>query len=127
MTPGIAPAVFDIPVTIDLWRIGAGASPFVGEIDTIDRQLVQIPGIDVGAEVAGLPAERPCPIPGERRRDRGIHRAAGGSAPRGGSAARGRGRTSSRGADGRRGAATTGDRSGEAVDGEADIADPRFE
>ncbi len=67
VTPGVIPAVSDVPVPIDLWRVRTGGSPLIGKVDAIDRQLVQIPGVDVRAEVAGLPAERACSIPGEGR------------------------------------------------------------
>lgn len=126
MAPRVIPAVPNVPITVDLWRVGTGGGPFIGEINTVDRQLYHVPGVDKGAEVAGLPAERARPVFGKRRRDRGIYRTAGRSAAsaRGGSARRGadQGRRAGRGA-----ATAARDGSGEAVDREANAADPRLE
>jgi len=121
VTPGVIPAVVDVPVTIDLCRVGTGRSPFIDEINAVDRQQCHVLGVDERAEVAGLPAERARSIFGKRRRDRGIYRAAGGStAPtRSGSAGGGSSRSDRSIRPGRIAAATPRDGSREAVDREA--------
>ena len=46
VTPGEIARVAHIPEAIDLGRIGTGRGPFIGEINTVDRQVRQVPGID---------------------------------------------------------------------------------
>ena len=77
VTPGEIACIADVPVPVDLRRIGTGRGPFIGEIDTVDRQARQVPGVDERAKIAGLPAERTCSIVGEGGRDRSIDGAAG--------------------------------------------------
>ena len=55
---------------------GHAVGPTVGVVDAINRQAGQVPGIDVCAQVAGLPAEGTCAVVGERRGDGGCHWAA---------------------------------------------------
>jgi len=76
----VAPAevarVADVPVAVDGRRVGARPDPAIGEIDTIDRQASQVPGVDVGTQVARLPAEGAGAISGERHADGRRDRAA---------------------------------------------------
>jgi hypothetical protein len=50
--------VADVPEAADLGRVGTGCHIEIGDVGSINRDAGGIPGIDVSAERAGLPAER---------------------------------------------------------------------
>lgn len=79
MTPGIIAGIADIPVSAYFGGQIGGGDVFVGEINPIDRQLGHIPRVDVGAEIAGLPAERAGPILDEWSCNGGRYWSAGGA------------------------------------------------
>ncbi len=57
VTVGHATVVADVPVAVDLGRVRTGRHIEVGDIDAVDRDAGRIPGVDVCAQVARLPAE----------------------------------------------------------------------
>ena len=81
--------VANLPVTVDLGRQGSGGDVEVGEVDVVDRQVGQVPRVDVCAQVAGLPVECAGAILGEGRADQ---RGRGGGCACPGSPRRGGGR-----------------------------------
>ena len=76
VAPGYAAVVAHVPEAADLGWIGSRCHVEVGGTDTVDGDAGRIPGVDVGAQVAGLPAERAGAVKGEGRGDGGCHRAA---------------------------------------------------
>src|SRR5690349_18224261 len=101
VAPGEVAGVADVPEAVDLGRVGTGGDVGVGEIDAVDGQAGQVPGVDEAPQVAGLPAEATGAVPDEGRGDGGGDRAAGGAAAGGRS---GCGRAAAGGGDGGRGA-----------------------
>ncbi len=79
MTPGVIALVTAVPIPVDLGRVGTGRRIFIGEIDTIDRQARQVPGVDVATQVTRLPAEGASAIIRERSSDGASYRAARGT------------------------------------------------
>ena len=57
VSPGDSAGVANVPVTVDLGRVRTGSNIEVGNIDAIDRHTGRVPGIDIRAQVAGLPTE----------------------------------------------------------------------
>src|SRR6185503_5708637 len=77
MTEGNATNIVDVPVAINLGRVGIVRNVLVLEFDAVDLQAVQIPGVDIRAQVGRLPTKITCSIKGERRSKGTIYRAAG--------------------------------------------------
>ena len=76
VAPAHGAAVANVPETADLGGQRAYCHINIGVINAVDRQAAHIPRIQVGAQGAGLPAERSHTVLGERRRNGGIHRRA---------------------------------------------------
>ena len=77
VAPGEVARVADVVEAVDLGRIGRCRSVDVGDAYTVDRQACDVPGVDIGTQCAGLPAEGAGPVMGEGRRDGGGYRATG--------------------------------------------------
>ena len=77
MTPGKVADVDDVPVTVDLGRQVAGEDVLVCEVDSVDRQFGQVPGVDVATQVGSLPTERAGAVLDEGSRDGIVDRIAG--------------------------------------------------
>jgi len=69
VTPGHAADVGNVPKAVDFGRVRCGRHIEIGDVDAIQRDTGCIPGVNVTAKAAGLPAEAARAIEGKRSCD----------------------------------------------------------
>ena len=65
VSPGNAAVVTNVPVAADLGRVRTRSHINIRDVDTVQGKAGGIPRVDVTAQVARLPAERPSAIKAE--------------------------------------------------------------